>query len=97
MDKETVDKAIELQDKIKYYEGCISVVEEFCKEGNDVCSFELKYKKDDSCLMYNFTLSSYNDETLKGNLDACGKIVASYMMEIFKLKLNRLKEEYKNL
>lgn len=47
--------------------------------------------------MYNFTLSSYNDETLKGNLDACGKIVASYMMEIFKLKLNRLKEEYKNL
>lgn len=23
MDKETVDKAIELQDKIKYYEGCI--------------------------------------------------------------------------
>lgn len=32
MDKETVDKAFELQDKIKYYEGCINVLEEFCKE-----------------------------------------------------------------
>ena len=45
MDKETVDKAIEIQDKIKYYEGCINVLEEFCKEGKSVCSFELKYKK----------------------------------------------------
>ena len=97
MDKETVDKAIELQDKIKYYEGCINVLEEFCKEGKSVCSFELKYKKEDSRLISYFTLSIYNDESLKEDLNDCGKIVSSYMMGVFKLKLNRLKEEYKNL
>lgn len=97
MDRETVDKAIELQDKIKYYEGCINVLEEFCKEGKSVCSFELQYKKDDSRIISNFTLSSYDDESLNVELDACGKIVANYMMEIFKLKLHRLKEEYNDL
>lgn len=100
MNKETLDKAIELQNQIKDYEKNLSKLEDFLNEipNQKIKYFEFKFcEKDELSSPKSVELIYNKDEYLKEELKCCGMIVATYMREVINKKLSRLKEEYKNL
>ena len=93
MDKNKVNKAISLQNKIDKIENFIQELEEY-KDGKPTY-IGIRYVKGLECRIS--VPIDNNDKDSNLEIKTCCDIVSSYLLEVYKKRLDRLKLEFENL
>lgn len=98
MEDKLLEKAQELKSKISSIKSEIEDLENYKKNYDRHYSLEIKYIEKSSGLVGSIRMyHDSKDEELSIEIRACCDIIASYMLEIYKKRLDRLEFEYKNI
>lgn len=93
MKKEIQEKAEELSILISRYELIIKEIEELIKSSKEITKIEFTSRLENRLLITLIT----KDDLDKNEIEIISKMSLNYILEIYKMKLNRLKYEYDKL